>query len=59
MTFKLGKYNLIDKYGQGMIKILTPSLNPNLDNCGPWKQGQKSPIYNIKELKIMLNKPRK
>ena len=24
-------------------------MNPNLDNYGTWKQGHKSPMYNLKD----------
>ena len=41
---------------KGGLIILTPPLNPNLENFGPWQQGHKSPIYNLKE-KMLLNKP--
>ena len=39
---------------KGGLIILTPPLNPNLDNCGPWKKGHNSPTYNLKEI-ILLN----
>ena len=51
MTPKLGKYNLIDQFGKGRIINPKTPHNPNLDNCGPWKQGQKSPIYKSKIIK--------
>ena len=39
---------------KGGLIILTLPLNPNLDNCGPWQKGHKSPIYNLKDKKICL-----
>ena len=40
---------------KGGLLILSAPLNPKLDNCGPWKQGHKSSIYNLKEI-MFLNK---
>ena len=48
MTPKLGKYNLIDRVQTREDYNPNTPLNPNLDNCGPWKQGHKSPKYNLK-----------
>ena len=39
---------------KGGLIILTPPLDPNLENYGTWKQGHKSPKYNIKDI-ILLN----
>ena len=39
---------------KGGIIMLTPPLNPNLDNCGPWSQDHRSPKCNLKDSKKML-----
>ena len=54
MNPKLGKYNLIDQFGQGRIINPNTPLNPSFVNCGPWKQVEKSPIYNLKDKKCLL-----
>ena len=36
-----------------MINNPNTPLNPNLDNYGPWKQGHKSPIYNVKYIMLL------
>ena len=28
-------------------------MNPNLDNYGPWKKGNNSPIYNLEDKKFL------
>ena len=38
---------------KGGLIILTSPLNPNLENSGPWKQGHKSPTYNLKEIMFL------
>ena len=38
---------------KGGLIILTPPLNPKLDNYGPWNEGHRSPNYNLKEIMLL------